>query len=80
MAEERWRKLNKEEHLKMYTRIQSQHEQQQQEAPKEGDGYNKCMGSNMLQKVLQLLNYLVDRATPYQFHLIQEILSTCPLP
>jgi len=37
MVEERWRKPNEEENLKVYTRKKSQHEHQQQQAPTEGD-------------------------------------------
>ncbi|KAK1678811.1 hypothetical protein QYE76_039659 [Lolium multiflorum] len=37
MGEERWRKPNEEENLKVYTRRKSQHEQQQQQAPTTSD-------------------------------------------
>ncbi|XP_071683308.1 uncharacterized protein [Lolium perenne] len=37
MGEEKWRKPNEEENLKVYTRRKSQHEQQQQQAPTTSD-------------------------------------------
>jgi hypothetical protein len=91
ISEERWRKPNEEEDLKVYTRRRPMVEERWRK-PNEEENLNVYtrrqsrheqqapQGSNLLQEVLKLLNCLMGKHAPRQLQLIQEIQWTCPLP
>jgi hypothetical protein len=90
ISEERWRKPNDEEDLKVYTsnlwlkRDGESRTSKKIEKYVQGGNHNMsnklCRGSNLLREVLKLVNCLMVRHTPHQLHLLQEIQWTWPLP